>query len=149
MLKIFWDKSCVYFSIKAVKLMTFFSLKGWNADDLLPNKLFLIFTWSVWSVWALHIYYQLIHENFWSILIQVTGNIHLKYYYAILKFMWLRPICREDRFCANLQKKNNRQIWRHNASTPCSSDITDQLWWRHNTKSEKTVLSDNGEISYR
>ena len=42
--------------------------------------------------------------------------------------------------------KNNWRIWRHNASTPHSHDVTDKLWWRHNAKSEKTVLSDNGEI---
>ena len=35
--------------------------------------------------------------------------------------------------------KNNRQIWRHNASVLHSRDVTDQLWWRHNTKSEKTM----------
>ena len=35
--------------------------------------------------------------------------------------------------------KNNWWIWRHNASTPHSRDVTDQLWWYHNAKSEKTV----------
>ena len=45
--------------------------------------------------------------------------------------------------------KNNRRIWSHNASVLHSRDVTDPLWWRHNTKSEKTVLSDNGEISDR
>ena len=30
-----------------------------------------------------------------------------------------------------------------------SCDVTDQLWWRHNVKSEKTVPSDNGEMKYR
>ena len=45
--------------------------------------------------------------------------------------------------------KNNRRIWRHNASTLPSRDVTDQLCWRHNAKSENTVLSDNGEISDR
>ena len=44
---------------------------------------------------------------------------------------------------------NNRWIWRHNASVLHSRDVTDQLWWRHNTKSAKTVLSDKGEISDR
>ena len=43
--------------------------------------------------------------------------------------------------------KNNRRIWRHNANTSCLHDITDQLWWRHNDKSEKTVLGDNGKLS--
>ena len=45
--------------------------------------------------------------------------------------------------------KNDRRIWRHIASTHLSRDVTDQLWWRHNTKWEKTVLSDNGEIGDR
>ena len=36
--------------------------------------------------------------------------------------------------------KNNRRIWRHNACTRRSRDVIDQLWWRHNAKSEKTVL---------
>ena len=43
--------------------------------------------------------------------------------------------------------KNNRRIWRHNASASRSHDVTDQLWWRHNVKSGKTVPSDNGEMS--
>ena len=52
----------------------------------------------------------------------------------------------EDRLCANLRVQDNRRIWHHNASNPRSCDITDQLQWRHNTKPEKTVLNDNGEI---
>ena len=40
--------------------------------------------------------------------------------------------------------KNNRRIWRHNARTPRSCDVTNQAWWRHNGKSEKTALCDNG-----
>ena len=43
--------------------------------------------------------------------------------------------------------KNNRRIWRHNASTSRSRDVTDQLWWCHNAESEKTGLGDNGEMS--
>ena len=39
--------------------------------------------------------------------------------------------------------KDDRQIW-HNNSTPRSRDFA---WWRHNAESEKTVLSDNGEMS--
>ena len=49
-------------------------------------------------------------------------------------------------FCAC---KNNRQIWRHNASASRSHDVTDQLRWRHNVDQEKTILSVNGEISDR
>ena len=45
--------------------------------------------------------------------------------------------------------KNNRQIWRHNASISRSRDVTDQLWWRHNTKSENAVLGDSCEMSDR
>ena len=37
----------------------------------------------------------------------------------------------------------------NNASNPRSCDVTDQLWWRHNAKLGKTVLSGNGEISDR
>ena len=44
-------------------------------------------------------------------------------------------------------RNNNRRIWRHNASASRSRDVTDQLWLRHNAKSEKTVLGDNGEIN--
>ena len=43
--------------------------------------------------------------------------------------------------------KNNHQIWCHNPSTWCSHDVTDQLWWCHNAKSEKTVLDDSGKMS--
>ena len=44
---------------------------------------------------------------------------------------------------------DNRRIWRHNTSISCSRDVTDQLWWRHNAKSEKIVLDNNGEMSAR
>ena len=43
--------------------------------------------------------------------------------------------------------KNNRRIWRHNASTSCSRDVTDHLWWRHHAKSEAIFLGDNGEMN--
>ena len=43
----------------------------------------------------------------------------------------------EDRLCADLGVQNNRWIWRHNASTLRSRDVTDQLWWRHNAKPNK------------
>ena len=59
--------------------------------------------------------------------------------YSLVKIAFA-PIC---------AGKNNRRIWRHNASVLHSRDVTDQLWWRYNTKSEQTVLSDNGEISDR
>ena len=37
--------------------------------------------------------------------------------------------------------KNNRRIWRHNASAPPLRDVTVQLWWRHNAGSEKTLAT--------
>ena len=52
-------------------------------------------------------------------------------------------------FMNDLHVQNNRRIWRHNASTPRSRDVTDHLWWCHNAKLEKTVPSDNGEINDR
>ena len=55
----------------------------------------------------------------------------------------------EDRLCAICACKNNRWIWRHNASISRSRDVTDQLWWRHNVKSEKGVLGDSCEMSDR
>ena len=50
-------------------------------------------------------------------------------------------------FAPILACKNNRRIWRHNASTSHSRDVTYQLWWRHNAKSANTVLSDNEEMN--
>ena len=44
---------------------------------------------------------------------------------------------------------DNRQIWRHNTSISRSHDVTDQLWWRHNARSEKAALGNNGEMSAR
>ena len=58
--------------------------------------------------------------------------------YLLVKFAFA-PMCA----C-----KNNRRIWRHNASTPHSRDVTDQHGWRHNVN-QKNVLSDNGEINNR
>ena len=37
--------------------------------------------------------------------------------------------------------KNNRQIWRHNASISFSRDVTDPLWWRHNAVRNKVIHS--------
>ena len=66
-------------------------------------------------------------------------DIDIHGYYSPVKIAFA-PIC---------AFKNNRRKWRHNASVLHSRDVTDQLWWRYNTKPEKTVLSDNGEISDR
>ena len=67
--------------------------------------------------------------------------------YRVVRYRYSRLLfTSEDRICAC---KNNRRIWHHNASVLHSRDVTYQLWWRHNTKSEKIVLSDNGEINDR
>ena len=50
-------------------------------------------------------------------------------------------------FVAICACKNNQQIWHHNVSTSRSHDVTYQLWWHHNPKSENTILSDTGEMS--
>ena len=44
---------------------------------------------------------------------------------------------------------NNRRIWRHRAITSRSRVVKDQLWWRHNAKSEKFFLGSNGEMNER
>ena len=44
--------------------------------------------------------------------------------YSLVKIAFA-PIC----VC-----KGNRRIWRHNTSVLHSHDVTDQLWWPHNTK---------------
>ena len=51
--------------------------------------------------------------------------------YSLVKIAFV-PICA----C-----KNNRRMSRHNASTSRSRDVTDQLWWRHNAKSEIPSLA--------
>ena len=84
-----------------------------------------------------------VKENYFSILTRkavTTGWWDIDIHGCYLVKIAFAPICA----C-----KNNRRIWRHNVSVLHSRDVTDQLWWRHNTKSEKTVLSDNGEISDR
>ena len=55
----------------------------------------------------------------------------------------------EDHLCANCASKNNWGIWRQNVSTSCPLDVTDQPWWRHNAKSETTILGDDREMSNR
>ena len=51
----------------------------------------------------------------------------------------------ENKFCGNLRKNNRQTI----IIPSRSLDLTDQLWWRHNAKSEKALLDDHGEISDR
>ena len=45
--------------------------------------------------------------------------------------------------------KNIQRIWRNNASTSRSRDVTDQMWWRHNAKTEKIFLGDKDEMNDR
>ena len=85
-----------------------------------------------WVTQHIHISYTLSRENR-VVIIEIHGC------YSLLKIAFV-PICT----C-----KNNRRIWRHNASIAPSRDVTDQLRWRHNAMLEKTVLSDNGKMSDR
>ena len=63
-------------------------------------------------------------------------EIYIHSCYSLVKIAFA-PICT----C-----KNNRRTWHHNASTSHSLDVTDQLWWHHNPKSEKTILENNCEM---
>ena len=82
-------------------------------------------------IWAIRKWENFVYNLWWEI------DIHGCYSLVKIAFA---PICT----C-----KNNRQIWRHNASISRSRDVTDQLWWRHNAKSEKAVLGDSCEKSDR
>ena len=64
-------------------------------------------------------------------------EIDIHGYYSLVKIAFA-PICA----C-----KNKWRILCHNASISCLRDVTDQLWWRHNAKSEKTVFDDNCDMS--
>ena len=55
----------------------------------------------------------------------------------------------KDRLCANLRVQEQSTNMTRNASISRSRDVTDPLWWRHNAKSETTVLGDNCEMSDR
>ena len=96
--------------------------------------------------WSKLDYSDFLHVKPWipvscgdTCLISTWLEIDIHGCYSLVKIAFA-PICA----C-----KTNRRICRHNASGLHSRDVTDLLWWRHNTKSEKTVLSDNGEISNR
>ena len=58
------------------------------------------------------------------------GEKSISWFYSLVK-MAFAPIC---------SCKNNKGILHHNVITSHSHDVTDQLWWRHDAKSEKTVL---------
>ena len=66
-------------------------------------------------------------------------EIYIHGCYSIVKIA-LAQIC---------ARKNSRRIWRQNASTSRSREVTDQMGWRHNAKSVKIFLGDNGEINNR
>ena len=60
-------------------------------------------------------------------------KIHINGWYLLVNINFA-PICVSD---------DDRH---HNTNASRSHDITDQQWWRHNAKSEKTVLSNNGKM---
>ena len=70
--------------------------------------------------WYLFLTRQVVNTGWWDI------DIHGCFSLVKIAFA---PIC---------AFKNNWRIWRHNVSVLHSLDVTDQLWWRHNTKSEKS-----------
>ena len=43
---------------------------------------------------------------------------------------------------------NSRRIWRHNASAPGSRDVTDLLWWRHNSEKDRPCWQCRNQRSY-
>ena len=67
----------------------------------------------------------------------VRNDIHCCYSLVKIAFV---PIC----MC-----KNNRWIWRHNANNSRLRDVTNQMWWCHNAKSEKIFLGDNSKMKDR
>ena len=70
--------------------------------------------------------------------------------YRVVRIRYSRLLSTsEDRLAPICACKNNRRIWNHSASALRSRDVSDQLWWRHNAKSENTVHSDNSESSDR
>ena len=47
------------------------------------------------------------------------------------------------------EQSTNMTSQTHNATISRLTDVTDQLWWRHNAKSENTFLGDKGEMNDR
>ena len=83
-----------------------------------------------------------------DVLIRISNTLSREY--RVARNLYSRLLfTSEDRFAPICACRNNRWIWFNNASNLGSRDATDQLWWRQNSKSEKTALSENGEISYR
>ena len=125
-------KCAIYFILSSICPFSIFSIQSTKKRLAILNvELDLAFVVAVWYAlrFMLFLTCQAVNTGWWEI------DIHGCY--SIVK---IAPICA----C-----KNNRLIWRHNASTSRSRYITYQLWWRHSAKSEKTVLSDNGEMSDR
>ena len=103
---------------------------------------------TVHTVWTIPFtYYQEKHS---SVLDNTSLSYKLSHEYWVVRNRYSRLLfTSEDRLWPIHVRKNNQRLWRHNANTPSWHDITDQLWWLHNAKSEKTVLGYNGEISDR
>ena len=122
--KFFWSTSLlsINHSMLSTILCRVFSI-SWDNPLVQTNQ--LSFFQSYW-----YGYIDFLNAKPW-------WDIDIHGWYSLVKIAFA-PVCA----C-----KNNRQIWRHNVSASRSRDVKDQLWWRHNVKSEKTVPGDNGEMS--
>ena len=82
----------------------------------------------------------------WSAITIISYTLSREYWVVSNQYSRLL-FTSEDCLCTC---KNNRWIWHHNASISRSWDVTDQLWWRHNAKAEKTFpghVGDNGKLN--
>ena len=108
--------------------------------------------WQFYSKWiAVSLIERRIDFLYFEFMLIMFIDIHaLNREYRVVGNRYSRLLfTTEDQHCANLRVQDNRQIWRQNGTTSRSCDVTDHLWWRHNAKSDNTVLGDNGEISDR
>ena len=75
--------------------------------------------------------------------ISQTIKLHIKQIFTDVFFT------SEDRLCTNLRVQKQSTSMTSQCQYPLSRAVIDKLWWSHNAKSEKTALSDNGEICDR
>ena len=91
-------------------------------------------------------------DEYWYIdgLVQDCNFYTLIREYRVVRNRYSRLLfTSEGRFCANLRVQEQLMNMTSQCHYPCSRDVTDQRWWRHNVKSENTVFSDNGKMSDR
>ena len=103
---------------------------GANLESALYMHSFVMLCFVV-AIVTLLVSYRMLPCEYW-----VVGNWHSRMLFAS-----------EDKLCINLHVQENQWIGCHNASILSSRDVTGQLWWCHNAKSERTIPGDNGKIS--